>query len=123
MIDPLGFTFENYDGTGRWRTTENGKPIDASGEIVGVNDEDAQGPVANALELSAKLAVSDDVQECIVLQWTSFALGRSPAEQDECTMETLRSGFAESEGDLRELMIAIATSDAFRFRVVDGGGA
>ena len=123
LIDPLGFTFENYDGAGRWRTTENGKPIDASGEIVGVNDADAQGPVANAIELSAKLALSDDVQECVVLQWTSFALGRSPAGADDCTMETLRSGFAESEGDLRELMIAIATSDAFRFRIVEGGGA
>jgi hypothetical protein len=123
LIDPLGFAFENYDGAGRWRTTENGKPIDASGEIVGIDDEDARGPVANAVELSAKLAVSDDVHACVVQQWATFALGRSPEPQDECTMDVLLEGFAESEGDLRELMVAIATSDAFRFRVVDGGGA
>jgi hypothetical protein len=123
LIDPLGFTFENYDGAGRWRTTENGKPIDASGEIVGVSDADAMGPVDNAVELSAKLAVSDDVQACVVKQWATFALGRAPAPADACTMDTLQTGFVESEGDLIELMVAIATSDSFRFRVVDGGGA
>ncbi|HET6586093.1 MAG TPA: DUF1592 domain-containing protein [Nannocystaceae bacterium] len=123
LIDPLGFTFENYDGAGRWRTTENGKPIDASGAINGIGDPDATGPVANAIELSAKLAASDDVQACMVRQWATFALGRSPGETDECTMETLEAGFAASGGDLVELMVEIATSDAFRFRVVDGGGA
>ena len=33
-MDPLGFTFEGYDGTGAFRTLENGKSIDSSGEIV-----------------------------------------------------------------------------------------
>ena len=32
-IDPLGFALENYDVIGRWRTEENGKPIDAKGEL------------------------------------------------------------------------------------------
>jgi hypothetical protein len=123
LIDPLGFTFENYDGAGRYRTTENDKPIDASGEIVGIEDEEAKGPVANAVELSAKLAIADEVQECVVAQWTRFALGRPPTPQDECTVATLQQGFVESDGDIIELMVAIATSDAFRFRVVDGGGA
>ena len=31
MFDPLGFALENFDPTGRWRTTDNGLPIDASG--------------------------------------------------------------------------------------------
>ncbi len=123
LIDPLGFTFENYDGAGRYRTTENDKPIDASGEIVGIEDEEAMGPVANAVELSAKLAVADEVQACVVSQWARFALGRAPTPQDECTVATLQQGFVESDGDIIELMVAIATSDAFRFRVVDGGGA
>ena len=30
-INPLGFAFENFDAVGRYRTTEQGKPIDASG--------------------------------------------------------------------------------------------
>jgi hypothetical protein len=33
LMDPVGFTFENYDAVGRWRTAEDGKPIDASGGL------------------------------------------------------------------------------------------
>lgn len=122
LIDPLGFPFENYDGTGRWRTTENGQPIDASGEILGIEDESAQGTVRDAAELSAKLAASTDVQACLVDNWAIYALGRRLDEElDACTRLDLQAAFAESGGDLRELMIAITTSDAFRFRTIGGG--
>ena len=33
LMDPVGFSLENYDAVGRWRTSENGKPIDASGGL------------------------------------------------------------------------------------------
>ncbi len=33
LMDPVGFTFENYDAVGRWRTAEDGKPIDVSGGL------------------------------------------------------------------------------------------
>jgi len=34
MFDPLGFALENFDAVGRWRTSENGLPIDASGTFT-----------------------------------------------------------------------------------------
>ena len=33
LMDPLGFALENFDGVGRWRTTDAGAPIDASGVL------------------------------------------------------------------------------------------
>jgi hypothetical protein len=30
MMDPIGFSLENFDGTGRWRTMEDGRAIDAT---------------------------------------------------------------------------------------------
>jgi hypothetical protein len=33
LMDPVGFVFENYDAIGRWRATEEGTPIDASGGL------------------------------------------------------------------------------------------
>src|SRR5262249_40190910 len=123
LIDPIGFTFEHYDGAGRWRDEENGKPVDSSSTgIAAVSDPATQGPVADAVELSAKLAHSTDVQECVIEQWTTFALGRGPDPAlDACTTARLRADFSESDGDLHELLVGIATSDAFRFRVIDGG--
>ncbi len=32
-MDPIGFALENFDGIGRWRTNEDGQPIDASGTL------------------------------------------------------------------------------------------
>jgi hypothetical protein len=29
LMDPVGFALENFDAVGRWRTTEEGRPIDA----------------------------------------------------------------------------------------------
>jgi hypothetical protein len=33
VMDPVGFSLENYDALGRWRTLEEGKPVDCSGGL------------------------------------------------------------------------------------------
>ncbi|MEC8422850.1 MAG: DUF1592 domain-containing protein, partial [Myxococcota bacterium] len=42
LTDPIGLGFENFDGIGRWRLTENGAPIDPSGELDGVSFADGE---------------------------------------------------------------------------------
>ena len=34
IMDPIGFSMENFDAVGTWRTTDNGSPIDPSGMLV-----------------------------------------------------------------------------------------
>jgi hypothetical protein len=121
LIDPLGFGFEHYDAIGRFRTEENGLPVDASGSLSGIEDAEQLGDYDGAVELADKLLASTDFQECVAHQWTTFALGREPGEDDACAMEGIRRSLRDSGGDLRELLVSIATSDSFRFRVIDGG--
>ena len=33
LMDPVGFSLENYDAVGRWRSAVEGRPIDASGGL------------------------------------------------------------------------------------------
>jgi len=33
LMDPVGFSLENFDAIGRWRSSEDGKPIDVSGGL------------------------------------------------------------------------------------------
>ncbi|HEY3841048.1 MAG TPA: DUF1592 domain-containing protein [Bryobacteraceae bacterium] len=33
LMDPIGFSMENYDAIGRWRTMEDGKPLDVKGTL------------------------------------------------------------------------------------------
>ena len=34
VMDPIGFSLENFDAIGHWRTTDSGAPIDASGALA-----------------------------------------------------------------------------------------
>jgi hypothetical protein len=113
LIDPIGFGFERYDATGTWRTTENGKPIDATGELTGT---DVDGPFDGAVALGRKLAESKDVESCVANHWFHFAVGREASDLDRCTVETLTSTFARTGGDLRQLLLATVQTDAFFFK-------
>jgi hypothetical protein len=113
MLDPVGFTFEHYDPVGRWRDTDNEKPIDSSGELIGT---DAAGPVADAIGLAAKLATSQDVQKCLVGQWLTYSYGRAETAEDACTREALESAFAQSGGRIKDLLIALTQTNAFLYR-------
>ena len=52
LMDPIGLGLENYDGAGRYRTTENGEEIDASGEVM---QSDIPGAFKGPVELAQKL--------------------------------------------------------------------
>jgi hypothetical protein len=71
--DPIGFGLENFDGIGVYRTTEIGKPIDASGYIADLDHTTFDGPE----ELAKKLAASPDVGHCLAAQMTAYVLGVS----------------------------------------------
>jgi len=127
-FDPLGFAFENYDAIGHYRTMENGKAIDASGEIADTDHLD--GPVTNALDLVNKLAGSDEVRQCVARQWFRFALGRNDHVDDNDTGEVQKDkddaqslaqamkGFQDSGWKITDLLAAIAVTDSFRYQKV-----
>jgi hypothetical protein len=116
LFDPLGFAFENYDPIGRYRTTENGKPIDARSEITATQHLD--GPVRDAIELTRKLATADEVRECVARQWLRFALGRDESDADLPSLATGLKGFRDGGWKVGELLAALARSDSFRFQKV-----
>jgi len=109
----LGRAFEHYDGSGLWRDTENGSPIDATGEIF---KTDAKGKFNGALELSERLSQSHDVQNCFVGKWMAFAYGRQENPDDACTRQLLQDEFAKSKGNVIELIVALTQTDAFLYR-------
>jgi Protein of unknown function (DUF1592)/Protein of unknown function (DUF1588)/Protein of unknown function (DUF1595)/Protein of unknown function (DUF1587)/Protein of unknown function (DUF1585) len=115
-MDPIGLAFEQFDATGRYRTEEDGVPVDSSGKLV---ETDVDGDIVGASALAEKLVASEAVGECVSRQWFEFALGRTPATEDTCTHDALLIAFADSDHDIVELMVAIATSPAFRTRRPD----
>lgn len=115
-LNGLGFPFESYDAAGHFHTTENGLPVDPSGQIVGT---DVDAPVKGGVELSRALARSQTVHQCATQQWVRYALGRAPAREEQATLDALSSKFFAGKGDVRALVLGIVTSPTFRMRKVE----
>lgn len=124
-IDPVGFAFEDFDAVGGHRDTDtNGLTIDASGHLAdlsGALDEEVDGG-ANVAEV---LATSPVVQACFARQVLNYAEGRvlsatrADAAVDDCALSQINARFTAADGDVRELLVAIATSDVFLSRRTD----
>jgi Protein of unknown function (DUF1592)/Protein of unknown function (DUF1588)/Protein of unknown function (DUF1595)/Protein of unknown function (DUF1585)/Protein of unknown function (DUF1587) len=119
-FDPMGYTFENYDGLGQWRTTENGVAVDPSGAIVGTDA--SNGPQANAVALAGALAASPEVQQCYARQVFRFDVGRLDTDADGCSIAQATTAYTAKNLDLRELLVALATSPAFATRTAQAPG-
>jgi len=113
MINGIGLGFEGYDAIGAFRELENGLPVDESGQVVGT---DVPGEFDGAVELAQRLAGSQQVRDCVATQWFRYSLGRLESTADACTLDDLRQSFADSDYDVRELMLALVQTDAFRYR-------
>lgn len=117
LIDPVGFGFESYDAIGRFRTSEGAHPIDARGELVGGAPE-LVGTFDGVKGLTDKLLASAAFQACVARQWLRYALRRLESEEDTCAWAAAAAALRRSEGNVRELIVAITTSDSFRHRGV-----
>jgi hypothetical protein len=121
LMDPIGLGLENYDGAGRYRTTENGETIDASGEVM---QSDIKGTFNGPVELAHKLVASKQVQGCVVKSWFRYAYGRAETTDDGCTLQGVGQKFETSQFNLKSLVVALTTTDAFLYRkVIAPGGA
>jgi hypothetical protein len=114
LMDPIGFAFEGYDAVGRFRQMDAGRPVDASGMIVGLQGGDVA--VEGAIDLSQRLAGSDDVQRCLAVQLFRYAMGRLEAPEDQPALDDVVGAFRTRGLDVRELMVALTQTAAFRTR-------
>lgn len=114
LMDPIGFGFGHYDGIGRYRAQDGSKPVDATGEIV--LGDDANGKFDGVPQLAKRLASSKRVRDCVVTQWFRFGYGRVETPADQCTIERLKTKLEGAKGDMRELLVQLALTDAFKYR-------
>jgi hypothetical protein len=113
LMDPIGFGFENYDGIGQWRSVDQGQPVDSSGSLSG---SDVDGTFAGAVDLAHKLAQSAEVRDCVATEWFRYAMGRGESTDDACSLQSLKQSFTASQSDMRQLLVAVTQTAAFRYR-------
>jgi hypothetical protein len=106
LMDPIGLALENFDGAGQMRLTENGEPIDTSGELNGM-------PFADARGLGAALRADPAAPSCLVNRLYSYGVGRAVERSERALITHLEKSFAADDYRFPELVRRIATSRAF----------
>ena len=110
LIDPIGFGLENFDWLGRWRDTDNGKPVDASGVLP--TGERFDGPAELRQVLLGK---KDQFVRHLTGKVLGYALGRGLADPDHCTVQRIADAVAADGYRARTLVEQVVLSTPFRF--------
>ena len=100
-FDPIGFGFEHYDETGRYREQEFGFPVDSSGSIPGTSPLITFGTQE---ELVASLAELPEVHACVSGNLKTFAFG----VEEACLGETQRQAFINGEIGFLDYLASLA---------------
>lgn len=117
-IDPVGFGFEHFDPVGAWREADAGHPIDASGELRGLDDLAGADvhPFGSLPELAMVLGGSEAAPACFATHYFRYAHGRLETPDDECALDDLAQRFATAEHDVVSLVVATLTAPEYRYR-------
>ncbi len=114
LMDPVGFSLENFDAVGRWRTFDDGQRIDASG---GLPDGT---PIASFLELESSILKRPEMfVGTLTEKLMTFALGRGVEAYDGPAVRQIIRGAAEQEYRFSSLITGIVSSVPFQMRVVE----
>ncbi len=114
VINPLGFTLENFDAVGRYREIDNKKPINAEG-----NYQTRSGEVKSfkgAIELAKFLAESEDAHSSFADQMFHHLIQQSIRAYGANTSQNLREAFAKNQFHIRQLAAEIVTTAALKGR-------
>src|SRR5208282_596775 len=72
IMDPIGFSLDNFDLIGTWRAADSGEPIDATGQLVDGTKLDGPASLRNAL-----LSRSDVFIRTVTEKLLTYAAGRA----------------------------------------------
>jgi hypothetical protein len=130
LVDPIGFGFEKFDAIGKFRTrqvitihptfdeikrkaktepTVHELDIDARGFVRGLKT----GEFTSPRQLGEILSAEPQCHRCIVKQLFRYALGRPETEEDRQAIDIALNRYRDSRFRLKELIIAIVTSEPF----------
>ncbi|HVJ14955.1 MAG TPA: DUF1588 domain-containing protein [Polyangiaceae bacterium] len=114
-INPFGFMQENFDAIGRYRTEDNGLPVDAS---ISVDFLD-EGPLTTNTAADALRGFTSSLrfQQCFTRQLFRFYNGRDEEPGDDPVLRQMFFNFAnEGEQDIVKLLHTLASSSTFSRR-------
>jgi len=111
LMDPVGFSLENFDAVGRWRTVDEGKPINATGGLPDGSTFEGVSGLEHGLLSRPEIFVGTLTEKLL-----TYALGRGVEPSDA---PAVRRIVRESQGHgfrFSSLILGVVNSPPFRMR-------
>ncbi len=112
LIDPVGFSLEQFDAVGRWRVLDDGKAIDAAGGLPDGSQFDGTSGLEQALLKRPEWFVRTLTEKLF-----TFALGRAPEEFDAPAIRKIVRDARANDYRVSSLIVGLATSEPFQMRM------
>ena len=107
LFDPLGFGLEHLDPIGKYRPTENGLTIDATGTLDGIAFD-------GGAQMGAAFRQSPRAMACMMSNFYRSSNARADAAADAAEIDKLSQALAAKGYVWRDLLAEFVVSDAFR---------
>jgi hypothetical protein len=116
IMDPIGFSLENFDAVGMWRTRdESGTAIDAAGQLVDGTSVSGPSDLRNAL-----LRYSEQFVRNMTENLLTYAVGRGLEYYDMPVVRSIARESARTNYRFSSLVTGIVKSAPFRMRMKEG---
>ncbi len=112
IMDPIGFSLENFDLIGRWRTTDEGSPINATGQLVDGTKLDGPASLRAAL-----LDRSDVFVRTMAEKLLTYGTGRALKYYDMPAARRIAADAAKNDNRFSTLILGVVKSDPFQMRL------
>ena len=110
VINPLGFSLENFDAVGRWRTNDNNKPVNPVSDFV--NDEGQKVHLTGPRDVVDYVANHRVGQEAFIRQIFQHTVKQQIPAFGPHAMEQLERTFSESNCSVQALLLETALTAA-----------
>ncbi len=107
-MDPLGFSLENYDAVGAWRTSFAGKPIDASAVLPDGTKFDGPAGLQNIL-----MTRKEQFVEALTERMLTYGLGRGVEYYDMPAIREVRDRARRDDYRMNTIIMGIVQSVPF----------
>src|ERR1019366_1264172 len=115
LMDPLGFSLENFDAVGQWRTNDDGSQIDPSGTLF--SGANVDGPVS----LRNMLTSNPDVfAKVLTEKLMTYALGRGVEYADMPTVRGILRDASHDNYRFSSIVLGIVKSTPFEMKEKQG---
>ena len=115
IMDPIGFSLENFDLTGKWRDLEDGTRIDATGRMVDGTRLEGPATLRRALLTRRDAFVTAAAEKLL-----TYAVGRVLTPSDMPAVRAVVRHAAANDYRLSSLVAGVVRSEPFQMRVKDG---